>query len=134
MRVQTRDRVVDELADLVERIARQAELLGRTAERHRALGDFQARWADRRPDAEAAFADAVEAMRNAEDELTAVAQERPRLGEQAEAAERHRDRIDGEVGDLRFRLEAITEYDMSRGPAPEDRIEPLEAAYRAQEQ
>jgi len=134
MRVQARDRVVDELADLGERIARQAELLGRTAERHRALGDFQARWADRQPDAEAALADAVEAMRNAEDELTAVAQERPRLREKAEAAERHRDRIDGEVGDLRFRLEAITEYDMSRGPAPEDRIEPLEAAYRAQEQ
>jgi hypothetical protein len=134
MRVQARDRVVDELADLAERIARQAELLRWTAERHRALADFQARWDDRRLDAEAAQADAVEAMRNAEDDLTAVAQERPRLVDETEAAERHRDRIDGETADLRSRLAAITEYDMSREPALEDRAEPLEAAYRAQEQ
>jgi hypothetical protein len=121
MRVQARDRVVDELADLAERIARQAELLRWTAERHRALADFQARWDDRRLDAEAAQADAVEAMRNAEDDLTAVAQERPRLVDETEAAERHRDRIDGETADLRSRLAAITEYDMSREPALEDR-------------
>ncbi len=130
---ETRAGVEADLSRICEEIRAQAEAVGLAAIRVKALAEFHARWSDRLPELWLAAEEAAGAILEAEGEIAAVGEEKPRHDQATAAAMLARETLVRQLGEVETRQRAIKEFDGAARPAPGERIDDLETAYQALE-
>jgi hypothetical protein len=130
---ETRAAIEQDLAGIAGKIRVQAEVVGRAAIRDKALADFDARWRDRAPKVLEAAEEAAEAILEAENEIAAVAEEKPRHAQATAVARQTRETFVRQLSATEHRVSAIKEFDRAARPSPGERIDDLETEYQALE-